>query len=106
GVTRRRHPSSILIFAITAPVAIALRVSLSADGKPLSRARPRLDELVGAQVVIGLDDFAQFVFRRTIAPIGVRMMAFDQILVARLDLRRGGGAVELKRQQRLNRQGV
>src|SRR5271166_5831638 len=75
-------------------------------GEPLLRPGARSDELVGAQVIVRLDDLAQFVFRRTIAAIGVRMMPLDQVLVTRLDLRLGGVAGEVKRQQRFDRQGV
>src|SRR5271155_4805175 len=70
------------------------------------RQEPRSDELVGAQVIVRLDDLAQFVFRRTIAAIGVRMMPLDQVLVTRLDLRLGGVAGEVKRHQRFDRQRV
>src|ERR1700683_3726069 len=83
---RRRHPLSVLTPSST---------RRGVDGScliPGRRAASRSDELVGAQVIVGLDDLAQFIFRRTIAAVGVRMMPLDQILVPRLDLRLGGVA--------------
>src|ERR1700758_5092377 len=35
------------------------------------------DELIGAQKIVRLDDLAQSLFRRTITPVRVWMMAFD-----------------------------
>src|SRR5947209_19060461 len=40
------------------------------------------------EIIIRLDDLAQTVFQRAIATIGVRVMAFHQLLEARLDLGR------------------
>src|SRR6266849_247570 len=42
------------------------------------------------EVVIGLDDLAQLVFRGAIAAVGVGMMAFHQLLEPRLDVGAGG----------------
>src|SRR5208337_1734229 len=49
------------------------------------RNRCASDQLVGAKIVIGLNDLAQFILRRPVAAIRVRMVAFDQVLVAGLD---------------------
>ena len=54
----------------------------------------RSDQLVRPQEIVGLDDLAQFVFRRTISAIGVGMVAFHQFLVFRFDGDFGGLAVE------------
>ena len=35
--------------------------------------------------MIGLDDLPQAIFRTTVAPVGIRVQAFDQFLIAGLD---------------------
>src|SRR5947209_15843833 len=78
--------------------------------EPYSRSRLRRkgasDQLLAAQKIVSLDDLAQFLLRRTVAAVGVGVMALHQILVARLDrcLRRIG--VEVQRMQRLQRQRI
>ena len=107
SAARRERPSHTRIPGARKKRALAAMSLTRQNGAPVPRA-PTLqsDELIGAQKIVGLDDLAQSVFRRTIAPVRVRMMAFDQFLVSRLDLRWGRVAAKFERQQRLDRQGV
>src|ERR1700677_2199594 len=74
--------------------------------RSFDQTRLRSDQLVRPQEIIGLDDLAQFVFRRTVAAVGVGMVALHQLLVFRFDGDFGGLAVEFERKQRLQRQRV
>src|ERR1700734_3743912 len=93
------------------PGARKKRALTATSQPPEWRAVPRAptlqsDELIGAQEIVGLDDLAQSFFRRTIAPVRVRMMAFDQFLISRFDFRWGRVATKFERQQGLDRESV
>src|SRR5476649_3079034 len=55
-----------------------------ANRRPQRRALPS-DQFVRSEEIIGLDDLAQFFFRRAVPAVGVGMVAFHQFLIAGLD---------------------
>ena len=63
--------------------------------------RSASDEPCLFQIVIGLDDFAQLVLGALVAAVGVGVVAFDQLLEARLDLGLRRRRREIERIQRL-----
>src|SRR5271156_3194449 len=103
GHARRRHPLSIPAPCSTGRPRRRCGLPDPRSANRCLRPESRSDELVGAQVIVGLDDLAQYVFRRTIAAICVRMMPLDQVLVPRLDLRLGGVAIKVESHQSLDR---
>ena len=69
-------------------------------GHSLERCWRTLDEPSLLQIVISLDDFAQLVFGPFVPPVGVGVMALDQLLEARLDLVPLGPARQIEGFQR------
>jgi hypothetical protein len=56
------------------------------------------------EIVISLDDFAQLVLGPFVPPVGVGVMAFDQLLEPRLDLLAGGAGAQIEGFERLELQ--
>src|ERR1700749_1459177 len=78
-----------------APDLSELAAEAKARGGPHYSGRLRMasDQLVRSGIIIGLDDFPQFFFRRPVGAIGVGMGLFNQFLVAGLDGLFGGAGV-------------
>src|SRR5262249_57190172 len=66
-----------------------------------SRCRAVSAEAVRLEIMVGLDDLAQPIFRGPIAAIGIGMMSLDQRLEPGLDLLGRGVRLEAERIERL-----
>src|ERR1700719_3206742 len=74
----------------------SMRIAVGSYASPAKSTESGLLE-----VAIGLDDFAQLIFRGAITAIGVGMVAFHQLLEPRLDVRTGRAILQPERVKRL-----